>query len=30
MESEYVRLQQDYKDEIENINVHTRLEIEKL
>ena len=30
MEDEYVRLEHDYKDQIENINVHTRMEISKL
>jgi hypothetical protein len=30
MEEEYVMLEHNYKDQIENINVHTRIEIEKL
>jgi hypothetical protein len=30
MEEEYVRLQHVYKDQIENINVNTHLELEKL
>jgi hypothetical protein len=30
MEDEYAKLDLDYKNQIENINVHTKIEIEKL